>query len=285
MARNITHPLFQFLLIVCCVQSQDSSAQLHRLIDVADGRIDVSVEGDGFPVVVLEAGLGQHGIHWKEVQKLIAPHATVVAYSRAGYGRSDPPTTRRTPTNVMTELNELLKALDLPGPYVIVGQSLGGLYARVFATLYPNDTAGLVFVDPTHERIFHSCADVVQSPTFWDEVKQMFEEGSHRIGGGSLPEFEELWKIFRRGTLPEADAIPDVPTEILTAQRPLPDFICGSPENQRNVRRIHNELFERSSNGIHVVSTAHGHRIHEEDPAMVADAVVRLLKIINQQKY
>jgi pimeloyl-ACP methyl ester carboxylesterase len=59
----------------------------------------------------------------------------------------------RDSTRVTDDLRELLGAADVPGPYVLVGHSLGGLYARHFAKRFPDDVAGLVLLDPTHEDV------------------------------------------------------------------------------------------------------------------------------------
>ncbi|GAA0450282.1 alpha/beta hydrolase [Streptomyces olivaceiscleroticus] len=48
------------------------------------------------------------------------------------------------------ELRELLRAQNIPAPYVLVPHSLGGMYAHRFAQLYPQDVAGLVWLDAFH---------------------------------------------------------------------------------------------------------------------------------------
>jgi pimeloyl-ACP methyl ester carboxylesterase len=52
---------------------------------------------------------------------------------------------------VTDELRELLRVADAPAPYLLVGHSLGGLYARHYAIRFPDDMAGLLLLDPAHE--------------------------------------------------------------------------------------------------------------------------------------
>ena len=49
------------------------------------------------------------------------------------------------------ELHQLLHRAGVPPPYVLVGHSLGGLNARVYNGMYPDDVAGAVLVDAAHE--------------------------------------------------------------------------------------------------------------------------------------
>jgi len=69
---------------------------------------------------------------------------------RAGVGWSDPPFAPRTSTSIANELHELLHRAGVAPPYVLVGSSIGGEYARVFTAKYPTEVAGLVLVDSSH---------------------------------------------------------------------------------------------------------------------------------------
>src|SRR5262249_35094787 len=63
----------------------------------------------------------------------------------------DPGPTPRSMKQEAFELHLLLKKAGIKGPYVLVGHSLGGLVARIYAEQYPNEVAGVIFVDSTHE--------------------------------------------------------------------------------------------------------------------------------------
>ena len=100
------------------------------------------------PAVILIGAGG--GIGWDHVRNQIAQFAQVVMYDRAGIGQSQPGPAPRDARSIAGELHAALHQANVPPPYLLVGQSLGGLYVQVFAAIYPDETAGLVLVDPTH---------------------------------------------------------------------------------------------------------------------------------------
>jgi pimeloyl-ACP methyl ester carboxylesterase len=119
-------------------------------VSVDGHRMYYECRGRGSPTVVLDAGSPDTSAVWRYVQPQLAGVTRVCAYDRAGLGRSAPPPPgRRTPLTQVHELYALLAAAKLPGPYVIVGHSWGGLLARLFAWTYPQQTAGAVLVDAT----------------------------------------------------------------------------------------------------------------------------------------
>jgi pimeloyl-ACP methyl ester carboxylesterase len=121
-----------------------------RLLDVAGCRMHLQLAGSGTPTVVLEAGLGGMSSAWAWVQTETAEFSHVVSYDRAGLGWSGPDTSPKTPTLVAQRLRSLLQNANTTPPYVLVGHSMGGLFVRVFADLFPKEVAGLVLVDASH---------------------------------------------------------------------------------------------------------------------------------------
>jgi pimeloyl-ACP methyl ester carboxylesterase len=124
-----------------------------QLVDVGGHRLHIQCQGDGGPTVVLVTGLGGSSLLWSRVQPALAPSARVCVYDRAGIGWSDASTAPRTPAAVAAELHTLLTNAGVPGPYVLVGASIGGKYIRLFAEQHPDAVAGLVLVDARHESV------------------------------------------------------------------------------------------------------------------------------------
>lgn len=106
------------------------------------------LEGHGSPAVVICTAAGGLAIEWKAVQRDLAEETAVVCYDRGGYGESSPGTFPRTSAQVIDELHTLLCKLGLAEQYILVGHSLGGLYVNHFARRYPDEVAGIAFLDP-----------------------------------------------------------------------------------------------------------------------------------------
>ena len=119
-------------------------------VSVGGHRMYYECSGQGGPTVVLDAGSPDTSATWRWVQPQIAQGTRVCAYDRAGLGRSSAAARgRRTPQTQVHELRVLLDEAKIPGPYVVVGHSWGGLLARLFAYVYPHQTVGAVLVDAT----------------------------------------------------------------------------------------------------------------------------------------
>jgi pimeloyl-ACP methyl ester carboxylesterase len=119
-----------------------------RLLSVGAHQLHVHDLGEGHPVVVLESGIAASSINWTPVQREIATFTRVCAYDRAGYAWSDRARSPRTPEALVSELRTLLRASGAEPPYILVGHSFGGLVVRLYATMHPQEVAGVVLVDP-----------------------------------------------------------------------------------------------------------------------------------------
>ncbi len=100
--------------------------------------------GSGSPTVVLEAGEGTPGNYMFGFQKILARQYTTCAYDRANVGASDSAPTPRSASDVVNDLHQLLETADVPGPYVLVGQSAGGFFVQLYGRRYPDEVVGMV---------------------------------------------------------------------------------------------------------------------------------------------
>jgi pimeloyl-ACP methyl ester carboxylesterase len=268
-----------------------------KLVDVGGYRLHIHCIGTGSPTVVLDAGLGGMSLAWDLVQREIGSITRVCAYDRAGMGWSDTGPQPRTPGQIARELRTLLTNAGIPGPYVLVGHSLGGKNVRMFALQYPEEVAGMVLVDARSEYV-----DAPASPTGAQEPHkssgdQVTLYGVARrlglirlIGGGPWgpPAMSERTRMAIALLTTGQRAINAEAAETLAmtadnaelqaapslGNRPL---IVLAAEESMNIIPRWTEAQHRqaalSTNGRLVVVEGSGHYIQFDHPAVVIDAV------------
>ena len=160
-------------------------------------KMHMNCTGAGSPTVVLEAGLGWDSLVWGGVQPALSKSTRVCSYDRAGFGLSDPLPGPRDAVHIAGELHALLKEAGVTGPIVLMGHSVAGMYIREYATQYPEQVAGLVFIDsstPLQNRDPHLSMGQGAGLQQWASILEMratsiagyprFEKGCAGPGAG-----------------------------------------------------------------------------------------------------
>src|SRR5947209_8581223 len=143
--------MMKSLILAACVGTA-IGAQTHTLVSVGDHRLDTVRQGEGSPAVIFETGLADSLNVWLPMVHTVSVYATAVAYSRAGFGRSDPGPADHSVPHAVADLHKLLEQLRIKPPYVLVARSYGSLISRLYVSTYPDEVAGIVLVDGTHEQ-------------------------------------------------------------------------------------------------------------------------------------
>ena len=121
----------------------------HEVLLANGQRMNLICAGTGKPTVIVESGLGSHMLHWQKVALRLSTQTRTCFYDRAGFGFSDASLKALTTKSVTDDLHSLLRQAGISRPVVLVGHSLGGLYATVYANRFVKDVAGLVFIEPS----------------------------------------------------------------------------------------------------------------------------------------
>src|SRR5690242_3254187 len=124
-----------------------------KLVDVGGYRLHITVQGEGKPTVVLDAGLAHVSAVWSFVQPEVARFTRVCTYDRAGHAWSERGPGPRSSRQICQELHALLANAQIEGPYVLVGHSFGALNMYLYACMYPEEVAGLVMLDALSKDI------------------------------------------------------------------------------------------------------------------------------------
>lgn len=238
-----------------------------QYVDVGGYKLRMQVAGSGAPTVVLDCGFGDRLEVWDDVFPEVARFARVVAYDRAGLGKSERGPEPRSYTQIATELHALLHRANIAPPYVLVGHSLGGAYIRAFAHLFRDEVAGLVFVDPFNESIWNFVGEEEGAAEIARQDAAVRDgpvgaQGEWRFLKGEGRKFPQLASFGKP---------PDVPMMLLVAGRGRP------PHWVKSVLDQHGTWMAEATEGGVVVTPDSTHYIQRDDPPLVVSAIRRVV--------
>lgn len=224
--------------------------------------------GDGRPTVVFLSGLGvTSGPTWANVEPAVSRITRTCLHDRPGTGGLSPAPPPRDSSAMVGELRVALREAGEQGPFVLVGASLGGLNAQLFAARHPQDVAGLVFVDAIHPDFDRRFAEVMGPEAARARARSL---GRNSEG----VRFRDLQASDRQ--VKAAGQLPAVPTVALVHGRSFDPRGDPVPELESAWRALAREL-ARSGGTVRVVPGT-SHRIAEDDPAAVIQAVREVLR-------
>jgi pimeloyl-ACP methyl ester carboxylesterase len=131
-------------------RTREQSPAPGKLVQVNGHLMHIHCVGSGSPTVVIDAGNGSFSVEWTPIQEGLRQVTRTCTYDRSGYGWSAPGPQPRDGMQVVSELHDLLQAAREPGPYLLVGHSLGGVHMRIYAGQYPGEVAGMVLIDTAY---------------------------------------------------------------------------------------------------------------------------------------
>jgi pimeloyl-ACP methyl ester carboxylesterase len=248
-----------------------------RIVEVGGGAMRVLVSNTprvaGSPAVILEAGAGASGIDsWQGIFNDLARVAPSVAYDRRGLGESQADTQPQTYARIAQSLHDLLAAIDVGPPYILVGHSAGGVYIRGFSTLYPDEVVGYVYVEtPDFEVTRREKADAVPPTERADMTAPVvLPPIPSDMPAGGRAEIDFLRREIVN-EWPEARKLrqkPDVPVAVIIAAPTGRLKHPGDVLMQLQIRHQSQWALE-SSNGLVIVSGDTGHRVQDDAPELV----------------
>lgn len=236
-----------------------------RQVEIDGIRLSTTTTGDKGPTIVLCDSAGGDGSQWRDVVDLLEGY-TCVTYARPGLGDSDPlpPEQAAIPRParwLADQLHRLLRAAEVPPPYVVAGCSIGGFVADAFATAYPQVTAGIVQVD---------ASPLTDIPM--DAERTTVDDAD---GRGVLLSWKQSWRDAGRSQ-PAAE----LPAVVLTRDAATvdPEIIARywkplTPEEAESAWFERQQEWARRLHAVHIVADGAGHHINIDRPALVALAI------------
>jgi pimeloyl-ACP methyl ester carboxylesterase len=250
-----------------------------RLVDVGGHRLHVRSFGTGSPAVVIEPGIGDAGRVWPGVIDALSAETMVVLYSRAGYGQSDPGPMPRSADRVVQELSRMLTAADVDAPYVVVGHSLGGMHALLYASEHQNLVDGLVLLDPPPLGFikgdrFPELIEMAEQMTagFRRDAELARSDGNEREAVFLESVASEHESMFESGWswMASVKSLGDMPMVVIASGVPNPQFGASAAEFQEYWRDSSEQLSHLSTRGRFVFVENSTHNL----PGDAADEVV-----------
>jgi pimeloyl-ACP methyl ester carboxylesterase len=195
-------------------------------IDIGGRVLFLACDGEATPTVIIEHGQWGSSADMRPLQRELSRDTRVCLYDRAGMGQSDPPATPitapRTAADVVADLHALLEVADVPGPYVLVGQSAGGVFVQLYARTYPDDVAGVVAMNAVPP------ADpwLDESAPFMTEQERA-DERAYYTGGEGTEDFDWNTSFVQLDAAGPPAAGPFLVLISTTAECESADDICG----------------------------------------------------------
>lgn len=254
-----------------------------RRVAAGGHELRMLIAGTGGPTIVLEDGIG-NGINMQsELQAELAKLSMVVTYDHAGTGGSDPGPAPRDARQVARELRLALQSAGLQPPFLLMGGSIGTEYIRIFAHEFPDDTAGLILLDPAPD---------------WDRLLEWAEVNAparvatyHQFGLNAIGMMDRLMEVQEPGRSAEwtsrgttraqarqAFPVPNVPIVQITGAGGRQT----SPEIADKVRFFDAWLKKHMPRAEHVLATHSGHAVTLTDQQLVLDEVRQVLTTLRQ---
>lgn len=242
----------------------------------------------------MDAGWGLDSYLWMRVMLKVRSRTRVCAYDRASMGASDSQSGLRTPAQMVEQLHTLLISAGLEGPYIIVGHSLGGFNARVFASRYASEVVGVVLVDSSHPDQPDRDLAILPTPSpNEDEALAAYRKGLPFANPTDehFPEpmnwadtLAQVRAVKSLGNLPLVVLVEDPARDTQIEWAGVPSVLMPIKKASEKVwQDLQKELAALSSDSQLIVVKNASHFIPEDAPQAVADAIVNLVDKVQKK--
>jgi pimeloyl-ACP methyl ester carboxylesterase len=251
-----------------------------KLVDIGGYRLHPYCLGDGSPPVILLYGGGGRAADFNLVQPAVAQFTRACGYDRAGDAWSESGPQPRTMRQNAYELHTLVQKAGVNGPYVLAGQSYGGLLARDYARQFPKEVAGLVLIDSMHEDALLGVNGKIQRLRLLSSGKPVppiqrelapTGKASPQANDFLAEECAEIYAARQSTTYP----LGDIPLIVLSAgvHRYPKGGNVSAEDMTKDKERLQADLTTLSRNSKQIIAKKSGHAIHREEPQLVIDAI------------
>jgi pimeloyl-ACP methyl ester carboxylesterase len=275
-------------LMVACAPADSSPAD--QMVSIGTHRLQLHTAGTGTPVVVLDAGITDRMDKLRPLQDTLARVTRVISYNRAGYGQSEAGPLPRDAGREADELRAMLEAASVPGPYVLVGHSLGALVVELFAARHPEAVAGVVLLDPP-PRGFLLGADYRDLAAVAEQMTAQWQGIGDSAAASTRPE-DQAKADFFHAIASEHSALfgesarlvgaittfGDIPLVVVAAGKANPAMGPEAEAFQRFWIEQSRSLSSLSTRGRFILAEGSSHYLYVDAPKVVEKAVLSVVE-------
>ena len=260
-------PRWVAILSLTMLPAVAGNAQEATFINVEGKKVHYVMTEGKSPTVVFVSGLGEAHETWEPVQKALHGLMTI-SYDRPGLGLSAPAVGRRDAKTLARELHDMLAALKVKPPYLLVGHSLGGAVVQIYANWYPQETRALVLVDPEDGRLIKKVKEHL-SKDEWDRRAAAVAQYAPL----NAQQQREMDKAEASGNeVAEIHRLPNVPIVLFTGTQMNPEFPGNIIEQNLKIE-MHRQLMADNPQMEQVLVPESRHYVHDEKPEVVIAAI------------
>jgi len=248
-----------------------------------DYSLSVRDWGNGEPTVIVEGGLDQAKHKYFLISFFTSIITRTITYDHSGIGRSTKNSNPRTLPYYVEELRNLIKKKGLHPPFILVGHSSGGHIIRYFTFLYPDEVAGLVFIDVPHEDWFEYIRQNWSDEEIRNYFKWWYPEHPDMNDTKTLEklEYEENCDLLRGKTIPE-----NIPVLMFTGNN-VRHFRKDKEDRKKDMKawaEMQHSLIKDLDDAKQIVDLETGHYPFKDKPVMVMREINKFIYRIKDGK-
>lgn len=279
--KNIILILYiTLILFTACQKREEVNSSLPRKTTAFQGKkLEVSQRKGSTLSIVLISGYNSDLSTWEPLFQKLDPSITWFGFNRAGVGNSENVVGKRDAITIAQETKAILEANQVKPPYILVAHSMGGVYARIFYHLYPNQVKGIVLIDATHEKQIDTLLTFIpkeQRDLLLEQIEQQQINDLAKMPESSVK--EEFRANFRENfnQISNYPNIQNTPIYVLTSAK-------IENEDEKFAKAITIDLHRKwalaaGSLGNFMITEKSGHYIQVEEPLLVKKAIDWVLK-------
>jgi pimeloyl-ACP methyl ester carboxylesterase len=241
--------------------------EMPRQVSAGENKLRMSIQGHATPTVIFDTFGFVNLEIWNRVQPGVARFARTVSFDHGGHWGSEPGSRPRDAHQLALELRAALRQAGVAPPFVLVGYSMGGIYARVFTGMFPAEVAGILLVDPSMEEFMETFARK------YPQIARISDENRR-----AQDEWASQWFSVAQA---RTSALPAIPITLITATKPqdiltrkvLPYWL-----------RTHRDWLRSYPHAQHIVTTNSGHEVILSDPPLVIEATRAMVEKVRSEQ-